>query len=110
MNKIVPLDCDRISDWQSFHRVFAETFKFPGYYGHNGPAWIDCMTYPGEMTDIGLQDEDVITIRLLNAAGLKSRDPELLADIFELAAFVNFRRIKADEPGRICISAGQEHE
>lgn len=110
MNRVVPLDCDRISDRPSFHRAFAETFGFPAFYGANGDAWIDCMTHPGEMTGIGLHDEDVITIRLLNSASLKARCPELHADIFELAAFVNFRRVSADEPGRICVSAAAQHE
>lgn len=109
-NRIVPLDCGRISDRASFHRVFAETFGFPDFYGANGDAWIDCMTYPGEMTGIGLEDEDVITIRLLDSGGLKARCPELLAEIFELAAFVNFRRVSAGERGRICVSASSTHE
>ncbi len=109
-NRIVPIDCGRISDRASFHRVFAETFGFPDFHAANGDAWIDCMTYPGEMTGIGLDDEDVITIRLLDSAGLKARCPELLAEIYELAAFVNFRRVSAGERGRICVSASSHHE
>lgn len=105
MSKIVTIDCDQISDWKSFHRIFAEAFKFPGFYGENSAAWVDCMTYPGEMTDVGLSDEDIITIRLQGERGLKARAPKLLQEIFELAAFVNYRRVVADEPGRLCVSA-----
>lgn len=36
---------DRIIDWPSFHAVFEEALGFPGYYGWNMDAWIDCMTY-----------------------------------------------------------------
>ena len=110
MYRTISLDCDLIEDWASFHRTFAETFKFPDFYGANSAAWIDCMTYPGEMTRIGLKDEYVITIRLLNSGGLKRRCPQLHAEIFELAAFVNFRRIDAGEPGRICVSTASQHE
>ena len=42
---VVRLDCDRITDWDSFHAVFAEVFGFPNFYGRNMNAWIDCMTY-----------------------------------------------------------------
>ena len=110
MHKIVRFDCDPITDYASFHRAFAEVFKFPDFYGANGDAWIDCMTYPGEMTGIGLEDSDIITIRLLNSARLKARDPDLFLHIFELAAFVNFRRVDAGEEGRICVSATLSHE
>jgi RNAse (barnase) inhibitor barstar len=42
---VVRLDCDRITDWESFHAVFAEVFGFPSFYGRNMDAWIDCMSY-----------------------------------------------------------------
>jgi RNAse (barnase) inhibitor barstar len=105
MSKIIDVDCDQITDWATFHRVFAEAFKFPSFYGENNAAWIDCMTYPSEMTDVGLVDEDIITIRLRGERGLKDRVPELLEALFEMVAFVNYRRLDAQEPGRLCVSA-----
>ncbi len=42
---VVRLDCDRITDWESFHSLFAEVFGFPDFYGRNMNAWIDCMSY-----------------------------------------------------------------
>jgi hypothetical protein len=105
MSKIVTVECDQISDWESFHRVFSEAFKFPSFYGANSAAWVDCMTYAGEMTGVGLSDDDIITIQLQGEQGLKARAPKLLEEIFELAAFVNYRRLEAGEPGRICVSA-----
>ena len=105
MSKTITVNCDQISDWASFHRVFAETFKFPSFYGENSAAWVDCLTHPGEMTNVGLADDELITIRLRGEQALKRRAPELLAEIFELAAFVNYRRLEAGEPGRLCVSA-----
>ena len=105
MSKIITVDCDQISDWASFHRVFADAFKFPSFYGKNSAAWVDCLTHPSEMTDVGLTDEDIITIQLRGEQNLKGRAPKLLEEIFELAAFVNYRRLEAGEPGRLCVSA-----
>ena len=42
---VVRMDCDRITDWESFHSLFAEVFGFPDFYGRNMNAWIDCMSY-----------------------------------------------------------------
>lgn len=32
---LVKLDTRRITDWDTFHDVFAEVFGFPGFYGRN---------------------------------------------------------------------------
>ncbi len=40
----VRLQTQSIHDWDGFHSVFAKTLGFPGYYGRNMNAWIDCMT------------------------------------------------------------------
>ena len=42
---LVKIDCTQITDWHTFSDVFAAAFGFPGYYGRNMNAWIDCMTY-----------------------------------------------------------------
>lgn len=51
--KLVRIDTTKISDWQSFHQVFKETLGSPDYYGTNGNAWIDCMTYVDD-PDLGM--------------------------------------------------------
>jgi hypothetical protein len=62
------------------------------------------MTTPGEMTDVGLRSEDVVTISLIDGQGLKDRAPKLLTGLFEMVAFVNLRHLEAGEPGRLCVS------
>jgi RNAse (barnase) inhibitor barstar len=42
---VARLDCSMIADWDSFHTACANEFGFPGFYGRNGNAWIDCLTY-----------------------------------------------------------------
>src|SRR5688572_7987636 len=43
-NIVIKIDTQRITDWKSFHNLFAEVFGFPGFYGRNMDAWIDCMS------------------------------------------------------------------
>lgn len=42
---IIPVPTDRITDWDSFHAVFADCLGFPDDYGANMNAWIDCLTF-----------------------------------------------------------------
>lgn len=104
MTKIIDVNCTLISDWASFHDQFAKGFRFPGFYGRNSAAWVDCMTTVGEMTDVGLRTEDVLTVNLIDGQGLKDRAPELLADLFEMVALVNLHHLEAGEPARLCVS------
>ncbi|WP_454835628.1 barstar family protein [Pseudomonas lini] len=42
---MVQVDANLITDWQTFHSVFAQKFGFPGFYGRNMDAWVDCLSY-----------------------------------------------------------------
>ena len=42
---LVRLDGSRLRTWDGFHDAFASAFGFPGFYGRNMNAWIDCMSY-----------------------------------------------------------------
>lgn len=102
----VTIECSLITDWDSFHDVFAEALGFPNYYGRNGSAWIDCMTNPdNECCNVHLAEGDVLTLNLASARILKERTPEILSSILEMSAFVNFRRVEAGQPSILAISA-----
>ncbi len=98
---IVRLDCGRIRDWPSFHQVFAEVFGFPGYYGRNMNAWIDCMTYLDDpdagMTTVQIPPGEVLTLHLDGIEEFAVRCPEQYAALIECAAFVNWRRSSEGE-------------
>jgi len=100
--KIITLPCDRITDWDTFHAVFQEVFGFPGFYGRNMDAWIDCMTYLDDagsgMSSVTVLKGGLVVIRVENAAELKNRCPEQYDALVECAAFVNYRRVKVGEP------------
>lgn len=85
----------RITNWKTFHNVFANDFDFPDYYGRNMNAWIDCM-------DDYLVES--IVIDLENCAELKNDNPDILEAIMECAAFINHRRTVEGNNSFIIIS------
>ncbi len=105
---VVPIPTSRITDWRTFHDVFAETLGFPGYYGRNGNAWIDCMTYVDEpdlgMTRIAVGEGDVLTLQLGEVADFAARCPEQYAALIDWTAFVNYRRLELGERSILALS------
>ncbi|CCE01409.1 barstar family protein [Bradyrhizobium sp. STM 3809] len=103
---IVPIPSDRIHDWDSFHRVFQEALGFPGFYGCNMDAWIDCMTYVDDpdagLSSITVAKGDLLILRVDNADELQRRCPEQYQALLECTAFVNHRR---DKPGQSPVLA-----
>jgi hypothetical protein len=105
---VVNLDTRRITDWTTFHTVFAEVFGFPEFYGRNMDAWIDCMTCLDDpssgMTAISAPPGGVIVLQLEHADDFARRCPEPFAALVDCGAFVNWRRIKAGNPPVLALS------
>lgn len=105
---LVVIDGEKVTDWASFHQVFAETFGFPDFYGKNMDAWIDCMTSLSDpedtMTTINCAKGQVVTLQIDNASIFKSQQPELFKALVEAAAFVNWRLIELGEPAVLALS------
>lgn len=99
--KLVHIDTNRISDWQSFHQVLKETLRFPDYYGANGNAWIDCMTYVDDadlgMTQITVEKGEILILEVPESEKFKEVCSKQFEDLISNIAFVNWRRIEADE-------------
>ena len=108
---IATVDCGAITDWSSFHAVFAKAFGFPDFYGRNMDAWIDCMSSlddPGEgMSKVHCALGGVLTLQLTNVKSFKLRCPEQYAAIVECSAFVNWRR---NQNGQASVLALSFHE
>jgi len=104
----VSLDCEKISDWPSFHKEFAKVFGFPNFYGNNMDAWIDCMTYLDDpasgMSAIHCNRGSLLALELLNVKTFRQRSPELYEAIVEGAAFVNWRRLDVGDPAVLALS------
>ena len=106
MTKSVSVDCREIVDVESFHDVFAKAFGFPEFYGRNRDAWIDCMMRLDEpFSAVSVARGEVVCLSLDYAAELKARLPDVLSDILEMAAFVNWRRIEMGEAPVMVVAA-----
>ncbi len=105
---LVKLDTSRITDWDSFHSVFAEVFGFPDFYGRNRDAWIDCMSSLDEpsagMTRMHAPTGSVLVLQLDNVDDFAGRCPEQYQAIIEDAAFVNWRKMEVGEPAVLALS------
>lgn len=105
---LVKIDLDRISDWQTFHDVFAEALGFPDFYGRNMNAWIDCMYSIDEpadgLTSVHAPPGGFLVLQLESVADFAARCPELYDAIVECTAFVNYGRIKAGEEPVLALS------
>ncbi len=80
------IDGRGICDWKSFHDVFQLTFGFPGYYGRNLNAWIDCI-------DDVEGEAGIRTLLIEHAGHLKATNPEIFDALVECTAFVNWRHV-----------------
>ena len=105
---VIKIDTSRITDWNTFHDVFAEAFGFLDFYGRNMDAWIDCMSYLDDpeagMTTVHVPRGSVVTIHMEDGDEFAQRCPELYEAIIECAAFVNWRRVKEGEPALLALS------
>lgn len=88
-----------ITDWNTFHSVFASELGFPDFYGENMNAWIDCMTYfDDEMTRFTIEPGGVFHLEIADSMDFAKRMPEVFQALLESAAFVNTRRIEEGLP------------
>lgn len=94
--QVVNIPNGRIVDWESFHDVFDEALGFPGFYGRNMNAWIDCLTHADDsesgMVANPVAGGDLLTLSIINAAEFQQRCPEQFDALIECTAFVNYRR------------------
>lgn len=107
MHMNVFIDADVITDWDSFHDVFAERFGFPDFYGRNMNAWIDCMTCLDEedgMSSVSVKPGEFVVICLSNVRAFKMRCRDVYDELIECTAFVNYRRIEIGYAAILALS------
>jgi RNAse (barnase) inhibitor barstar len=105
---MVQVDANLITDWQTFHSVFAQKFGFPGFYGRNMDTWVDCLSYlddpSAEMSSIHVQNGQTLSLVIDNAQSFKRRCPEQFEALVECAAFVNWRIVVAGGPPLLALA------
>lgn len=101
------IESSRITDWESFHSLFAEVMGFPGFYGRNMNAWIDCMTCLDEpapgMTRFCVQEGEFFQLEIVESKQFKKRLPEIFDALIECSAFVNWRKVEVGEPSVLTL-------
>jgi hypothetical protein len=97
----VVLQSKNITDWESFHTMFAEVIGFPDFYGRNMDAWIDCMSYLDDadagMTRLSVAHGEVFHLEIADTQDFQRRLPEIFRVFVECAACVNSRRMNLGE-------------
>jgi RNAse (barnase) inhibitor barstar len=105
---IVRIPGERITNWQTFHDVFADALGFPDFYGRNMNAWIDCLGYADDldagMMRITVAPGEVLTLQIEEVNQFARRCPAQYEALIECATFVNWRRIQVGERPIIALS------
>ncbi|WP_429253124.1 barstar family protein [Paraburkholderia sp. GAS333] len=74
------VDSTEITDWPSFHSVFAQALGFPAFYGRNMDASIDCLSYldvpAAEMTTVHVSLNETLAIQVGAVDSFRTRCPQ----------------------------------
>jgi hypothetical protein len=100
----VVLETEAIEDFETFHTVCARAFGFPGFYGRNMNAWIDCLSYLLEsdgMSSFVLGSDEQLFIVVPDFESFAKRASEVSAAMLECAAFVNRRYVSSGDKPRL---------
>jgi RNAse (barnase) inhibitor barstar len=88
----VCLDGEKITTWDAFHSESQAVFGFPGFYGRNIDAWIDCLSTLREedgMTKFMLGPYETLEIEVPHSDALRQQAPEIVRALKEYTAIVN---------------------
>jgi hypothetical protein len=94
----VEIDGASIGSEDAFHDVFSEKLGFPGYYGRNWNAWMDCMEYvddpeTGMCSRVQVEVGSFLLLRIENSEAFKSKCKKIFYNFLECAASVNLVRV-----------------
>jgi RNAse (barnase) inhibitor barstar len=92
-----------------FHAAFAELMGFPGFYGQNWNAWIDCMSSindrSAELSRVTVDDGEQLELSVSGYAYSADLDQsKVFRDFAICTGFVNTRFKRRESGTRIIIS------
>ena len=94
------IEAVKIIDWDSFHLVCAESLGFPGFYGGNMNAFIDCLSYLRDdvgMTRFALAKDECLDMEINGTESFNQRLPLVMDTLLECISFINQRYLEAGE-------------
>ena len=103
---LVEVPTGDILDWESVHDVVARALRFPGYYGRNGNAFIDCLRDIAEGRDVPatLSPGETLTLDLGDGRAFRERCPEQFEALVDWTALVNGESAYHDGTRRIALA------
>jgi hypothetical protein len=105
---VIEVQIEQITDWATFHEVFAQALHFPDYYGKNGDAFIDCLrdiAHYDTNPDLRLAEGETLTMYLGDhIQEFRRRCSEQLEALQDWVAFVNTDDVDEGVPPRILIA------
>lgn len=105
----VEIDFSKVTDWNTFHELFKHEMGFPDFYGGNGDAWIDCMSYIDDpdsgMSKITVKENESLEIIAVNIEDATANAPDVVLGFVELVAIVNQRFVDSGSSTRLLINA-----
>jgi RNAse (barnase) inhibitor barstar len=106
--KTVTIDAAKITDWETFHSVFAKALGFFDGYGKNMDAWIDCMGYLDDpspsLTTVKINFGEVLNLEILHTRDFQRRNPEIFSKLVDCTVSVNWRRVNDGKPPLLSLT------
>jgi hypothetical protein len=102
----VTIDTKAVHDWDTLHAVCKEAFGFPDFYGRNGDAFIDCLSYLDEddgMSSFVLKPGETLTVELPGADEFANRAPEQALALLVWIGDVNARYVEEGKPPVLAV-------
>ena len=103
----IRLESGRIVDWPTFHVECQRALGFPGFYGANMDAWIDCMSYlrepEEEMSSVALARDESLELEIPGAEDFRNRLPVIVEALWDCTSFVNRRYVDRGERPAILL-------
>jgi barstar (barnase inhibitor) len=100
------IDTTAIHDWDTLHAACKEAFGFPDFYGNNGNAFIDCLTYLDEgdgMSRFALKPGETLNVELAGASEFAGRAPEQAVALLAWIGAVNERHVEDGKPPMLLL-------
>jgi RNAse (barnase) inhibitor barstar len=106
-NHTIVIDTTRITDENSFHDLFSDTFGFMDGYGRNWDAWIDIMgsmtdPHPG-LSEYRIEEGQTLTLRISEAISFHERCPVLYNTLYDCTNSINESYLRQNEHPPIII-------
>jgi hypothetical protein len=96
MIRTIEIPTKDIKDWKSFHATLKDALGFPDFYGRNGNAFIDCLTYDDDqMSVVPPRPGGLLALKLRDSVDFFARCPDQVEALFAWVAAVNDRRMES---------------